>query len=93
MTIAGDVVCEGPPQPSMGQEGGRTSHHAGKLDNGNYLLIREEPGGGNAVEELTPELDVVWYWTLPDHVPKPANAQSDWCDGNSATLSFCECAC
>lgn len=70
------------------------SHHASKLDNGNYIVLREVSVGtsgttGTRVEELTPDNQIAWSWNLADHVD-PSNATGDWCHGNSATIDLVE---
>jgi hypothetical protein len=91
--FAGDTIweCGNPPcDPSAGD----MSHHAGKLDNGNYVLLRwvsdsSMMGSQNPVfEEVTPANQVVKSWSFADFVPQPAEVTGDWCHGNAATVDI-----
>jgi hypothetical protein len=93
--LAGNVIWAGPPEPPVGADQtvpatAPMSHYAGKLDNGDYVTLRDLTNangiGGAFVEELTPENDIVWQWNLFDHVTPPADAAKDWCHPNSVTV-------
>lgn len=78
--LEGNVIWTGPAQsgtPKMG-------HHAGKLSNGNHILLRE--GNGDAlVQEVDANDNVVWSWDLYTHNGTPA-ITGDWCHPNSVTI-------
>ena len=94
--LDGTVLWEG-PDPSPGG-GVSLTHHADKLSNGNYLLLKWERMQRDAVdagatdlttatlEEVTPKNEVVWQWRLPDHLELPPEASGDYCHGNSAIV-------
>ena len=89
--LAGNVVWEGPEQPRPGAAGEPMSHHTGKLDNGNYVLLRDTISevygvGGQRIEEITPGCERVWEWDIFDHVVPAENVPSDWCHANSVTI-------
>ncbi len=88
--LAGNVVWQGPPQPSD-PNASPMSHHAGKLENGNYLLLRDNTVNGirgALVEEVTSENRVVWSWNLFDHLQPGQEARSDWCHPNSVAVDL-----
>lgn len=80
LTLAGDIVWTGPAQ----QGSDPITHHTGKLGNGNYLVTHES-GGGGTVQELSPQNQVVWEWSLFDHITPP-QSRNDWCHLNSVTI-------
>lgn len=91
--LAGDVRWRGPEQPDGGGEGvpGIMTHDAGKLGNGDYVLLRNEVDAngfvGARVEEVTPDHEVVWSWSLFEHLqPDPARDDIDWCHPNAITI-------
>lgn len=91
--LAGNVVWVGPPQEEDAVN--PMSHHLDRLDNGNYLTLREVPNEtwtvhGTLVEEFTSDLDVVWQWNILDHVVVEDERVPDWCHGNSATVDHRE---
>jgi Arylsulfotransferase (ASST) len=90
--LAGNVVWQGPPQPQAGDTTtAPMSHYAGKLDNGDYVLLRDNTSNGiqgALVEEVNAANQVVWSWNLFDHIQPDANAQTDWCHPNSATVDL-----
>lgn len=90
--LAGNVIWQGPAQPQAGDvSAAPMSHHAGKLDNGNYILLRDNSLNGidgALVQEVTPANEVVWSWNLFDHLQPDANAESDWCHPNSVTVDL-----
>jgi hypothetical protein len=88
--LAGNILWEGPNPSGTGGEGG-LSHHAGKLSNGHYLILRDVSASGVKgvqFEELTQANEVVWTWNIFDYLTPPAGASGDWCHGNSATIDF-----
>jgi hypothetical protein len=88
--LAGNVIWRGPSQPS-GSNAAPMSHHAGKLENGNYVLLRDNSVNGiqgALVEEVTPENQVVWSWNLFDHMQPEASARVDWCHPNSVAVDL-----
>ena len=63
MNLAGEVIWRGPEQPEQapGAPANIMTHHAGKLSNGNYILLRnffsvfgEDEFQGALIEEVTP---------------------------------------
>ena len=91
ITLAGEVVWEGPRQPRGWGRQNRMSHHTGRLSSGNYMILRdifseEYNLGGQQIEELTPSLEVAWSWNIFDHVVPAPGAVGDWCHGNSVTV-------
>lgn len=86
--LEGKIVWEGP-----NQGGEQMTHHAGKLSNGNYGVIRDvrDQGAGlqgTQVDEITPDNDVVWSWNIFDHLTPKSGSNMDWCHGNSVTFDF-----
>jgi hypothetical protein len=86
--LAGNVVWEGPPQVDSPSP---MTHHMEKLANGNYLTLRqvlheEREVWGTMIEELTPEHQVVWQWSILDHIEPEPDVDEDWCHGNSAAI-------
>jgi len=91
--LAGNVRWRGPEQPGGGGEGvpGIMTHDAGKLESGDYVLLRNEVDAngfvGARVEEVTPDHEVVWSWSLFEHLrPDPARDAVDWCHPNAITI-------
>ncbi len=90
--LAGNIVWQGPPQPN-GTNVAPMSHHAGKLENGHYILLRDNTVNGikgALVEEVTPDNQVVWSWDLFDHMQPDASAKSDWCHPNSVSVDLAQ---
>ncbi len=86
--FAGNVIWEC-ADGGCGRSEGDLSHHAGKLANGNYVVIRwiqEGQDQRTVVEEISPDQELVGSWDFQEFVPKPADASGDWCHGNSATI-------
>ncbi len=86
--LEGKIVWEGPMQG-----GEAMTHHAGKLSNGNYGVIRDvrdQAAGlqGTQVDEITPDNEVVWSWNIFDHLEPKQGSNTDWCHGNSVTFDF-----
>ena len=91
--LAGNVVWAGPPQPEVDRGNGLMSHHALKLDNGNYALLRENTENGligALIEEVTPDNEVVWSWNLFEHLEPAPDAEPDWGHPNSITIDLVE---
>ncbi len=94
--LGGNVVWLGPPSTPGGSASepanAPMSHHADKLENGNYVVLREltnEQGQiGALVQELSPANEVVWSWNLFDHMQPPVDAHRDWCHPNSVTVDL-----
>jgi hypothetical protein len=94
--LAGNVLWQGPPStpsgPSTDPASAPQSHYAGKLENGNYVIIRTPTNAdgisGALVEELTSANEIVWSWNLFDHMQPPADAADDWCHPNSVTIDL-----
>lgn len=80
VTWAGEVVWTGPTNGG----GDPMTHHASKLMSGNYIVLRESSGGAT-VEELSPQNQVVWSWSLFDHITPP-QSRNDWCHPNAVTI-------
>jgi Arylsulfotransferase (ASST) len=86
--LEGKIVWEGPAQG-----GDQMTHHAGKLSNGNYGVIRDvrDQGAGlqgSQVDEVSPENEVIWSWNIFDHLEPKQGSNTDWCHGNSVTFDF-----
>lgn len=86
--LEGNIVWQGPTQG-----GDQMTHHAGKLSNGNYAVIRDvrDQGAGlqgSQVDELSPDNDVIWSWNIFDHLTPKSGSNTDWCHGNSVTFDF-----
>jgi hypothetical protein len=83
-----DPDCGGGSSAGRGQS---VNHHASKLSNGNYLLIRWV-GAGSVVmpvfEEQDSENRVVWSLDLGAFVTPPPGVWRDWCHGNSVTVDL-----
>jgi len=85
--LGGNTLWEGPSNSG----GTAMSHHAGKLTNGNFVVIRETGSGqlkGASVEEYDPDNQLVWSWNLLEHTTPPSGASGDWCHGNSVTVDL-----
>jgi hypothetical protein len=85
--LSGKVVWTGPAQSNAML----MTHLVGKLSNGNYLLNIEldkaVTSGSTKVdnqllEEIKPDLTVVWSWKLFDHIP-PSGNREELCHGNT----------
>lgn len=92
VTMAGNVVWKGPPQPTTDATNvAPMSHYAGKLKNGNYVLLRDNSVNGiqgALIEEVNPSNEVVWSWNLFDHKQPGASVRTDWCHPNSVTIDL-----
>lgn len=87
--FAGNVLWE--CTASVCGAGESISHHAGKLSNGDYVVIQDisENGVKNPIfHEITPDNQVVWSLTWTDFVQPPADVTGDWCHGNSITIDI-----
>jgi hypothetical protein len=85
--LGGNVLWEGPA--NGGNEA--MTHHAGKIDNGNFVVIRDTSSGqltGSTIEEYTRENQMAWSWSLLDHTTPPNGTSGDWCHGNSITVDL-----
>jgi len=88
--LAGNVVWEGPPQSTV-STGSPVSHHASKLSNGNYILLRDHPVDsvlGVLIDEVDAANEVVWFWDLFDHADPGPDPPWDWCHGNSVSVDL-----
>jgi hypothetical protein len=88
--LAGNIVWQGPPQATA-SDAAPMSHYAGKLENGHYVLLRDNSVNGiqgALVEEVTPDNQVVWSWNLFDHMKPDVSARSDWCHPNSVSVDL-----
>lgn len=86
--LEGKTIWQGPAQG-----GDQMTHHAGKLSNGNYSIIRDvrsQSAGlqGSQVDEVSPDNEVVWSWNIFDHLTPKSGANQDWCHANSVTFDF-----
>jgi hypothetical protein len=88
--LSGEVKWEGPAQSTAQL----MSHFVFRTANGNYVVNREldktVTNGSTRIddqrlEEITPELDVVWSWNLFDHVP-PSGTKEELCHANHLTF-------
>jgi len=88
--LSGEVTWEGPANSQATLQ----SHFAMRTSSGNFILNRELDKtvmNGNTriddqrLEEITPELDVVWSWNLFDQVP-PSGTKEELCHGNHLQL-------
>jgi hypothetical protein len=88
--LSGKVVWTGPAQSNAML----MTHLVGKLSNGNYLLNIEldkaVTNGSTKIdnqllEEIKPDLTVVWSWKLFDHIP-PAGNREELCHGNTFNI-------
>ena len=85
--LGGNTLWEGPTNAG----GTAMSHHAGKLTNGNFVVIRDTGSGqlkGASVEEYDQDNQMVWSWNLLEHTTPPSSASGDWCHGNSITVDL-----
>ncbi len=85
--LAGNILWEGPTNAG----GVAMSHHAGKLTNGNFVVIRDTSSGqlkGASVEEYDQNNQLSWSWNLLEHTTPPGGASGDWCHGNSVTVDL-----
>nr|PZN27753.1 MAG: hypothetical protein DIU78_04345 [Pseudomonadota bacterium] len=68
------------------------SHHAGKLSNGNYVVMRDATSAGGRVSqifiELSPDGQVVHTIGVEDAMTPPPGAAGDWAHGNSITIDL-----
>jgi len=79
--LEANILWEGPTGGSPS-----STHHAGKLGNGNYVIVRESNASAR-VEELSPANAVVWTWDLYKDSPiRPKTTASDWCHVNAVTV-------
>jgi hypothetical protein len=77
--------------PNCGSKDGYLSHHASKLPNGDYVILRWVDTGKitNVIfEELTLENKKVWTWDLSKFITIPSGASGDWCHGNAITINL-----
>jgi hypothetical protein len=84
--LAGEVIWRGPEQVA----GLQMSHHTAKLSDGNFVLYRDVSATapwGARVDLIAPDHELLWSWSLLDHLTPPDGAQRDWCHGNSITLT------
>jgi Arylsulfotransferase (ASST) len=89
--LGGTVIWRGPAQTATG--GNIATHHAGKLTNGNYVIIREDHSSSSTVtggrfDEVNASNQVVYQWNLTDYVKPPSGAQTDWCHANSLVVDL-----
>lgn len=66
------------------------SHHAGKLENGNFVVMRDANSGGSisqVFEELNPQNELVHTVGVLDAVPSPTGS-GDWAHGNAITIDL-----
>lgn len=67
------------------------SHHAGKLSNGNYIVMRDVTTSGRTSQvfiELNPQGQQVHTIGVEDVMTPPAGATGDWAHGNSITIDL-----
>ena len=67
------------------------SHHAGKLSNGDYVLIEYITKGGAQspiYREVSPDNQIVWSLDWSTLIPPPSGATGDWCHANSITIDI-----
>ena len=84
--FAGNVVWECPDR-RCGQ-GHPMSHHAGKLSNGNYIVLQDRESGGLTTPvflEFTPDNQLVKSFDYGEFVAP--RGIGDWCHGNSITVN------
>jgi hypothetical protein len=70
---------------------GELSHHASKLPNGDYVVLRWNTTNNNqspVFEEITPDHKTVWSLDYAKLVPMPSSLSGDWCHGNSITIDI-----
>ncbi len=73
--LAGDIRWEGPLQEGTDLLAGGDMHHTfGKLDNGHYVTLLWDYGGGlhDVIEEFDAGGNTVWSWNAPDHLDHSA---------------------
>jgi hypothetical protein len=61
------------------------SHHAGKLSNGNYIVMRDVSSGGRTSQlfiEFSPQGQMVRSIGVEDAMTPPQGASADWAHGN-----------
>lgn len=90
--LSGEVKWSGPAQSTKELQ----THEFGKTESGNYLfnveLDKAIEGGTTHIDdqllqELSPELGVVWSWNLFDHVPA-VGTREELCHGNALSLDL-----
>jgi hypothetical protein len=89
VSLAGDVLWEGPPNFLPLEQ----THSFSQLSTGNYLLDTELPGTSQdspqikdqLLQEIAPDLSVVWSWQLFNHVPK-VSPRYELCHGNAVSV-------
>jgi len=78
--------------PNCGSTNGYLSHHASKLSNGDYIILRWVTDSNNNLnpvyEEITPDNKKVWSLDYAKLVPMPSGLSGDWCHGNSITVDI-----
>ncbi len=77
--------------PNCGSPDGYLSHHASKLSNGDYIILRWISSGNNqnpVYEEITPDNKKVWSLDYSQFVPMPSGTSGDWCHGNAITVDI-----
>ncbi|HWP07765.1 MAG TPA: aryl-sulfate sulfotransferase [Polyangiaceae bacterium] len=72
--------------------GKNVSHHAGKLSNGDYVII-EYIATSDGVQspvfrELKADSTEVWSLDWAKLVPPPSGSRTDWCHGNAITIDI-----
>src|SRR5690606_6988762 len=86
---AGDEIWKCATVTCGGGDG--LSHHAGKLSNGDYIVMRDAQSGGlisQVFEQFTPGTDTpVHTIGLLDAVT-PGTASGDWAHGNAITVDL-----
>lgn len=85
--LAGNILWEGPSNVG----GDAMTHHAGKLPNGNFVVIRDTSSGqltGATIQEYDQDNQVAWSWNLLEHTTPPGGTMGDWCHGNSVTVDL-----
>lgn len=88
--FAGNTVWEC-ADPNCGNPNGYLSHHASKLANGDYVVLRTiktSNGQAPVFEEITPDNQLVWSLDYSQLVPMPAGLSGDWCHGNAITVDI-----
>jgi hypothetical protein len=67
------------------------SHHAGKLSNGNYIVMRDQSTGGRISQiflELNAQGQMVHSIGIEEGMMPPSGATGDWAHGNSITVDL-----
>jgi len=85
--LGGNILWEGPANGG----GDAMTHHAGKLANGNFVVIRDTSSGqltGASIEEYDQNNQLAWSWNLLEHTTPPSGTSGDWCHGNSITVDL-----